>query len=510
MDKLLLAFLSGLLLAFSWPSIGVFPLVFVAFIPLLILEHNSENSKQVFIYSFLAFFLFNAITTYWIYHATLFGAIAAFFINATLMAATFAVFHKVKRVSSKRLGYFSLLVFWISMEYLHLNWDLSWPWLTLGNVFANSTYLIQWYEFTGFLGGSFWVLLINISLFRLYKKKVVLFPIFVLFIPIIVSLLMYFNFKEKNNESIEVLIIQPNVDPYIDKFSISFDDQLIDFIKLAETGLTQETDLLIGPETALTEGIWEDQDNTYENTYSINKLRELQKEYPNLNILVGATTYKLFSYNETKTSTARKIRNEDIFYDVYNSAIFINDSGYVDVYHKTKLVPGVEKMPFPKILDPLAKIAIDLGGTSGSLGSENYINSFLVNTSLVAPLICYESVYGDMDLGKTNLLAIITNDGWWKNTAGYKQHLNYARLRAIEQRKSVVRSANTGISSIINSRGDVLQKSNWDEVVCMQANVSLSNTNTVYSQLGDYIGRVSVFIAIIFLIMTFVKVRLSK
>ena len=252
------------------------------------------------------------------------------------------------------------------------------------------------------------------------------------------------------------------------------------------------------------------QDNTYENTYSINKLKELQKKYPNLNILVGATTYKLFNPNEKKTSTARKIRNEDIFYDVYNSAIFINDSGYVDVYHKTKLVPGVEKMPFPKILDPLAKIAVNLGGTSGSLGSENYINSFLVNTSLVTPLICYESVYGDIGLGETNLLAIITNDGWWKNTAGYKQHLNYARLRAIEQRKSVVRSANTGISSVINSRGDVLQKSNWDEVVCMQANVPLINTSTFYSQFGDYIGRLSVFIAIIFLIMTFVKVRLSK
>ena len=167
-------------------------------------------------------------------------------------------------------------------------------------------------------------------------------------------------------------------------------------------------------------------------------------------------------------------------------------------------------MPFPKILDPLAKIAVNLGGTSGSLGSENYINSFLVNTSLVTPLICYESVYGDIGLGETNLLAIITNDGWWKNTAGYKQHLNYARLRAIEQRKSVVRSANTGISSVINSRGDVLQKSNWDEVVCMQANVPLINTSTFYSQFGDYIGRLSVFIAIIFLIMTFVKVRLSK
>ena len=203
MNKLLLALLSGLLLAFSWPSIGVFPLVFVAFIPLLILEQESANSKQVFRYSFLAFFLFNAITTYWIYHATVFGAIAAFFVNATLMATAFWGFHKIKIATSKRLGYFSLIVLWISMEYLHLNWDLSWPWLTLGNVFANSTSLIQWYEFTGFLGGSLWVILVNLSLFRLYnkenKKEILLFPILVLLIPVLFSLYMFFNFEEYIN-----------------------------------------------------------------------------------------------------------------------------------------------------------------------------------------------------------------------------------------------------------------------------------------------------------------------
>ena len=151
MNKLFLALLSGLLLAFSWPSIGVFPLVFIAFIPLFILEKKSEKSKQVFWYSFFAFFIFNAITTYWVYHATLFGAIAAFFVNATLMATAFWVFHKIKKATSNRLGYFSFIVLWISMEYLHLNWDLSWPWLTLGNAFANSPSVVQWYEFTGFL-----------------------------------------------------------------------------------------------------------------------------------------------------------------------------------------------------------------------------------------------------------------------------------------------------------------------------------------------------------------------
>ena len=100
MRKLFLAILSGLLFAFSWPSIGIFPLIFVAFIPLLILEKESENGKQVFWYSFLTFFIFNAITTYWVYHATLFGAIAAFIENTTIYRMF--SFHKKKPVISVR------------------------------------------------------------------------------------------------------------------------------------------------------------------------------------------------------------------------------------------------------------------------------------------------------------------------------------------------------------------------------------------------------------------------
>ena len=144
MRKLLLALLSGLLLAFSWPELGLFPLLFFAFLPLLIVEDELNNSndkkkgRKVFWYSFLAFFIFNAITTYWVYHATLFGAIAAFIVNSTLMSTAFWLFHKVKSATTNRLGYLSFIVLWISIEYLHLNWDLSWPWLTLGNAFANA------------------------------------------------------------------------------------------------------------------------------------------------------------------------------------------------------------------------------------------------------------------------------------------------------------------------------------------------------------------------------------
>lgn len=510
MRKLFLALLSGLLFALSWPSIGFFPLIFLAFIPLLILEKESKNGSQVFWYSFFAFFLFNIITTYWIYHATIIGAIFAFIINSALMALSFWLFHKIKIITIERLGYFSLIVLWISMEYLHLNWDLSWPWLTLGNVFAANPYIIQWYEFTGFLGGTLWVILVNLLLYRVYRFYTIfrlLSIVCIILFPIFLSLCMYFSYDYKQDNAVEVVIVQPNVDPYLEKFDIAHDLQLNNFIELAESAVTKETELLVGPETALIEGIWENQN--YDKIQSISKLKAFQAKYPKLNIVIGANSYKLFKSSDQKSNTAREIRNENIFYDAYNSAVFLNKSGEIDVYHKTKLVPGVEKMPFPKMLDPLAKIAVDLGGTSGTLASDNYLNLFKFSRVNISPLICYESVYGEMILSEKNLITIITNDGWWKNTAGYKQHLVYASLRAIEQRKFVVRSANTGISAVVNSRGDIVKQSEWDEAVCLSSTVQLNNSITYYNRFGDYIGRLSAFVAIILLALSYVKRKLN-
>ena len=196
MRKLFLALLSGLLFALSWPSTGFFPLIFFAFIPLLILEKESKNGSQVFWYSFFTFFLFNVITTYWIYHATIVGAIIAFIINSTLMAFSFWLFHKIKTITKEKLGYFSLIVLWISMEYLHLNWDLSWPWLTLGNVFATNPYIIQWYEFTGFLGGTLWVILVNLLLYGIYRLYTIyrlLLTVCIVLFPVFLSLYIYFE-----------------------------------------------------------------------------------------------------------------------------------------------------------------------------------------------------------------------------------------------------------------------------------------------------------------------------
>ena len=512
MKKIFVALLSGLLLAFSWPEIGIFPLIFFAFVPLLILEDKAENRKGVFRYSYLTFLTFNIITTYWVWYATPVGAIFAFLVNSLLMTIAFYLFHRIKKTTNNRLGYLAFIVCWLSFEYLHLNWDLSWPWLTLGNAFANVPSIVQWYEYTGILGGSLWVLFVNILVFKAWNTKTGkqkwIIPILVVAVPVLFSFYLGANkdlIAEKN--TYEIVIVQPNVDPYTDKFNVGYEQQLADFIALAKKKLTKNTALLIGPETALQEGIWE---NKLEATYSVRAFRELQKQFTNLNILVGASTYKMFGHGEKKTETARQIRNEHVFYDAYNSAVFIPDSGQVQVYHKTKLVPGAEKTPFPKLLDKLAGFMLDLGGTSGSLGTKNKAHQFAVNEMSVQPLICYESIYGDLEKGNTNLIAIITNDGWWKNTAGYKQHFAYARLRAIEQRKSIIRSANTGISGVINVNGEVLEKTNWDEETCIAVEVNVNNEKTFYGVFGDYIGRLSVFLAAMLFIVVFVAGRLRK
>ena len=514
MKKLLfLSILSGLLLSFSWPEIGFPPLIFVAFIPLLLVEKyisesGGRTSWKFFGYSFITFFIFNITTTYWVWNATISGAFAAFVINALLMSFTFILFHKVKRVLGNKRGYFTLIFFWISMEYLHLHWELAWPWLTLGNVFATIPEIVQWYEFTGVLGGSMWILLINIFLFIWWDseriKKKLIFPFTILLIPIIISLSLKTDFDK--GKTIEVVIVQPNVDPYHDKFNRSPQVQLDDFITLSKEKITQKTKLLIGPETSLQESIWE---NKIEQTQSYQKLRRLQEDFPNLNIIIGASTFKYLG--ENKEENSRKLRDEKGWYNVYNSAIFLGSDSTISIYHKSKLVPGVEQIPYSFIFDLIADFTVDLGGISGSLSSDNTIDNFQFNDLRVLPLICYESIFGDIiTSSNANLITIITNDGWWKNTAGYKQHFQYARLRAIEQRKSIIRSANTGISGLIHSNGEIIDQTNWEEEIAINVKVHLNEKVTFYNRYGDYIGRISSFVAVLLLLSSFVKKRIKK
>lgn len=503
--KLLLCLISALFLVLSWPPSGFPFLIFGAFVPLFFILKDLQKKRFAFVYSFLVFALWNTFTTYWIYNASLFGAVAAVCVNSILMASVMTLFIWLISKFNDRRSWWALISLWLSFEYLHLNWDLSWPWLTLGNVFANYPQFIQWYEYTGTLGGSLWILLANIILFHSIKNKSKYFlSAIVITLPILFSFLI--NTTNETGKVVEIVVVQPNIDPFFEKFDdLTSMQQLEKFIGLAESKLDSTTNYLIGPETAIVDGIWE---NKIENSHEIQRLIQLIDNYPQLNIIIGAVTYKAYSKNEKIPKTARQFVGSDVYYDVFNSAIQINTSE-ISVYNKSKLVQGVEFTPFPALLENLEFLAIDLGGITGSLGTQDYREVFASKSAKIAPIICYESIFGEFISqyvrNGADMFTIITNDGWWKDTPGYKQHLNYASLRAIECRRAIARSANTGVSAFIDSKGIITNATQWDEEIVIKGRLKTNTTQTIYVRFGDYIGRISAFIAVMFLCFAVAK-----
>jgi len=521
-----LAILSGLLMGVSWPETGgISPLFFVAFIPLLLVEHlvsqqpHQLKSRHVFFNAYVTFFTFNAFTTWWIWNADPYGMVMVEVLYSLFMAITFLGFHKIKKTLGENKGYFSLVVLWLGFEWLHHNWELSHPWNTLGNTFANSTQLIQWYEYSGVLGGSLWILIVNILLFKVFKKTVLLKESLknkwkalsligaVILLPILFSIFLYTTPPEKENP-IEVVVVQPNIDPYQEKFGgLSEAEQMDRILSLAREKVTPNTEYVLAPETAIPRS---SDERLLENNYGIIEIRKFLKAFPHVKFIIGMTSLVEYGIRPSKpTVTSRSFGTPKQYYDVFNSAVLIDSSAVVQTYHKSKLVLGVEKMPFPKLLAPLEDLAIHLGGTFGSLGAEKEAHNFTNGNLQIAPVICYESVYGDYVSSYVKkgaeLIFILTNDGWWADTPGYRQHLAYARLRAIENRRSIARSANTGKSCFINQRGDIIEATNWWKEEAIVNTIHANQEITFFTQHGDILGRVAAALSCLLLLASWTK-----
>ncbi len=538
-----LTLLSGLLLGVSWPYMGsVTTFVFIGFVPLLIIEDDLYNEgKRSFWAAFKrvypALLIFNIITTFWIYNVQeslgtkLFSAGMAITLNAAFMTIAFSLFHITRTRVGNKEGYISLVLYWLAWEYLHLNWELSWPWLTLGNVFSIHIEWIQWYEYTGIFGGSLLILLINLILFFSYKnyikgnKRGAVMNVIAVGSLLIVSYLFGKTdlvTSPTPGKGVEIIVTQPNVDPYSEKFNYSTSDvQLMNMLELAKSKISEETRFILFPETALQErttlrqtrdsivliGLWE---NDIEQSNSLRLIRTFLNDYPNLTLIFGLSSDRLQSKDEELVNASRYIESLDVYYQSYNAALVIEKDMPVQFYHKSELVPAVEFMPFQSLLKPFADLAIDMGGTTGTLGTqEDQVPFFSSSDSIgISPAICYESIYGEVSAEFINngaqVLGIITNDGWWGDSPGYKQHVSYAKLRAIETRKWVARSANTGISCFINPRGEVVQESDWWVQDSMVETVYPNKVITFYVKHGDYIGRLAAFLSVLLLIYTFV------
>jgi apolipoprotein N-acyltransferase len=214
--------------------------------------------------------------------------------------------------------------------------------------------------------------------------------------------------------------------------------------------------------------------------------------------------------------SAKKTDASGFYYDHFNSAFKIDTGKTIGLYYKSKLVPGIE-MQFSN--GPgrfISKILPNLGGTKWGYGIQEERICFEHTTLLykVAPIICYESVFGkyvtDYIKNGAEALFIITNDGWWKNTIGYKQHLSYASLRAIETRRPVARAANTGISCIINIRGNRTEETEWWTQAVIKGEIYPETRMTPYVKYGDYLMRISLLISVFILLFIFIAIPRGK
>ena len=503
-NSFFLSILSGLMLGISWPTYGFYFLIFIAFTPLihLIESNKNENIFKLTFFSFVTFMVWNIITTHWLYYATLTGMLFAIIVNSILMSLIVLASLSIWKKLSYKLSIIFFISLWICFEKFHLNWDFSWPWLNLGNVFSENIKIIQWYEYTGVFGGTLWVLISNFVSYNLLKKLInhenfksdTIYVSVIILIPIIVSLIIYTNI-DVEEEKIKTVIIQPNIDPYNEKFNRS-NDQNLRYLESILNDVKNRNSLVILPETYFSDGSLISSLN-----YStlVEGLKGIRERY-DTEILTGIELYDVFNDSSRVKKYSNRLENKR-WLDLFNASIFISED--IDIYKKSKLVVGIEKMPYRNFLEPLlGSLLIDFGGLSYSRGYQDYRTVFKSNTGTkVAPIICYESIYGEYVSeyvrNGANLLAIITNDGWWNNTEGHKQHLSYARLRSIETRKNIVRSANTGISAVINYRGEILKTIGYEQEGLINKNVGMNDKITFYTKYGDYIFRLCLFFIII-------------
>ena len=374
--------------------------------------------------------------------------------------------------------------------------------MNLGNWLGQLPKWIQWYEYSGVLGGTLWILIINVLLYlatvklinKQYKRSVSLTSVGIVFLilPIVISESVHRNI-EQNGKPKRFLVVQPNINPYTEKYNSSlFEKQVEQQISSAISSDLTEIDCVVFPESSFPVYLNEGEINL--NSFIERIENELVDGF-GVVVLGGFYSYKL--------------QGKDTLF--FNAAFMVDTNRISQIYHKSKLVIGVEKMPFEQYFLFLKKWNLDFGGFNNSLGIDSQRKVFISskNDLKLAPIICYESVYGEfvsefINSGAT-IISVITNDAWWGETPGYRQHLMHSQLRAIESRRSVVRSANTGVSCFINQKGEIeAEIAPWRSEV-LAGKVFSNNYLTFYTRNGDFIGLFGVFSAIFLIIFGCLK-----
>jgi apolipoprotein N-acyltransferase len=342
---------------------------------------------------------------------------------------------------------FLLAAVWVAQEWLRSLVFSGWGWNTLGTALHGQLTLIQITEYTGIAGLSFLVAFTNVILLATARRFLLeihvrpMRPHFDLTLTMAAIVgVMGFGLRalqtQRPAKPLSVVLVQPNI-PREQKFNAEFAQQTFDqFTRLSAPalGASARPDLIVWPESSMPGPLLHD-DLSYRFVMDFSTAAKTD-------LLLGT-----IDLDETHD---------------YNAAMLVSDGGKrVQVYRKVHLVPFGEYIPGRHTLPLLARVVGDQVPGDFGFGKEFTVFHLANEKAVIAPLICFEDTIGDLTrqfvLGGANLLANVTNDGWFLRSAGSRQHLANAVFRCVETRLPMVRAANTGVTCFINEFGRITQ-----------------------------------------------------
>ena len=526
--NLFLGVLSGMMLGFSFPPIPMPFLGFFAFIPYFFVLEKKETLSSINRFTYFTLLIFNLIALYWVGSWTkeadkflMISGAALLFFNPLFYLIVSTLYYFSRKSFGKRIALFLFPFYWVSFEFLYSLTDLRFPWLTLGNSLPYLNHVIQIADIIGVYGLSLIILFMNVFLYMALKdfavKKKVNWKYGNVALAIIIIVTTYGVIREDNfkfsDTKVKVGLIQPNLDPWDKWQEGNLDKQLNLYIDLSNRAIQQGAKLIIWPESALPVYLL-----SGNHEFEVARIRQFVSSQ-NIFLLTGMPDINFYFNKEEAPKDAKKTKN-GYLYTSYNSILLFSPHNFdIQKYGKIKLVPFGEHVPFVEELPFLGDfIKWQVGISSWNVGTKQTVFNFddLNNIHLkAAGVVCIESIYPEFVAGfvqeGANLIVVVTNDSWYGYSSGPFQHKEISVLRAVENRKTVVRAANGGISCIINPLGKTISETKLFAEDFLVGDVSIQYGLTFYSRYPYIFPLLSSFVSIVtILFFTYNKLPFRK
>ncbi|UCH66918.1 MAG: apolipoprotein N-acyltransferase [Ignavibacterium sp.] len=501
----LLLILSGIIIGISFPPFP-FPItlfLFVGFIPYLYVLENRKTFAEINRATYLMTFVLTVVTVYWVGSwqseadpFLMMGGAALLFALPAVMLIPSTIYYLSTKVFKKKYCFWLFPLFWVTAEYLLTLTDLKFPWVVMGNGLVKFNTLIQAADIIGVFGLSLVVLYTNFFGYKAYvayregnsnykKFAFVIALFFVVFLTYGIVKISTFKISER---TVKVGIIQPDINPW-KKWELGTVQDFIDnYTELSQTAIKQGAKIIIWPETALPVYVMSGKyDAELDSIYKF-------LEENNISLLTGMPHIKFYYDSTNIPDDAKFNKTSNYHYATYNSVLLLEpDSRDYQFYGKMQLVPLGEHVPFSNQFEFLANVfkwGVGLGGWN--VGQDTTVFTTHINNSgteeevNIGGIVCYESIFplyvtNFVDRG-ADFITVVTNDSWYGNSSGPYQHKEFAALRAIENRRTVVRCANGGVSCIINALGETITETEMFTRNVLVGDVPLQTECTFYTK----------------------------